>query len=226
MRRKYISPEFNYNRVFGSLSMKEHSTFFGSKMMDIEDVLYLNSDNIIYYQNSNGEQLDRLVELSLNPSIYDISLSKKNWHNLVPDQYGFSDSNAKWIINISLRSLLIDYIFSNIKKYRSFEGISNLYTLNNNVDDSIKSYIVENILNKYEFSGIDLYIKYNDINSTGVLKYNNTFNLSAYHLDNLHKMMELNLDFDNRNLEVKFKQDLPPNTHTFDYYYNLTFKKI
>jgi hypothetical protein len=51
MRRSYISPEFEYNRVFGTLNMKEESSFFGSKMLEIEDSLELHNQGIVYFQN-------------------------------------------------------------------------------------------------------------------------------------------------------------------------------
>ena len=75
MRRNYISPEFEYRKVFGTLNMKEESTFFGSKMLEIEDIIELHNQGIIYYQNSNNEQIDLDIERSLNPIVF-LSVSK------------------------------------------------------------------------------------------------------------------------------------------------------
>ena len=86
MRRNYISPEFEYRKVFGTLNMKEESTFFGSKMLEIEDIIELHNQGIIYYQNSNNEQIDLDIERSLNPIVYSASDDKKNNHTLVIDE--------------------------------------------------------------------------------------------------------------------------------------------
>ena len=37
MKRSYISPEVNYKPYRGTNNMLEERSFFGSKMMDIED---------------------------------------------------------------------------------------------------------------------------------------------------------------------------------------------
>ena len=81
MRRTYISPEFVYQKVHGTLNMVEHSSFFGSKMLEIDDNLNIKNDNIVYYQLSNGEQLDINAESNLPQIVYDAVIDKKNNHN-------------------------------------------------------------------------------------------------------------------------------------------------
>ena len=46
MRRTYISPEFIYQKVNGTFNMQEHSSFFGSKMIEIDDEIVIKNDNI------------------------------------------------------------------------------------------------------------------------------------------------------------------------------------
>jgi len=58
MRRDYISPEYKSVRVYGTFNMLEESNFFGSKMLEIEDSIIISNQEIIYYQNENGEQID------------------------------------------------------------------------------------------------------------------------------------------------------------------------
>ena len=70
MRRTYISPEFTYNLIDGSFNMKEESSFFGSKMMDIDDEIFVGPQSIVYYQNANNEQLDFAIEKTLPEVIY------------------------------------------------------------------------------------------------------------------------------------------------------------
>ena len=76
MRRSYISPEFKYDKVFGTYNMLEQSSFFGSKMLEIEDTISISNQSILYYQTSNKEQLDISVENSL-PSIIYVSSDDK-----------------------------------------------------------------------------------------------------------------------------------------------------
>ena len=56
MRRNYISPEFNYVPVYGTLNMEEESSYFGSKMLEIEDSINIGNESVVYYQNQNNEQ--------------------------------------------------------------------------------------------------------------------------------------------------------------------------
>ena len=70
MRRSYISPEYQNRAVYGTLNMVEESTFFGAKMLEVEDSISIDNQDIIYYQRSNGEQLDISTETSLDSYIY------------------------------------------------------------------------------------------------------------------------------------------------------------
>jgi hypothetical protein len=82
MRRNYISPEFNYEPVYGSFNMLEQSSFFGSKMLEIEDNLNITNDNLVYYQLISGEQIDEVSERSTTPIVYDQALDKSKNHTL------------------------------------------------------------------------------------------------------------------------------------------------
>ena len=72
MRRNYISLEFTYKPVFGTLNMREQSTFFSSKMIEIDDILEFHNQGLIYYQNGRKEQLDFDIEKSLAPVVYSV----------------------------------------------------------------------------------------------------------------------------------------------------------
>ena len=85
MRKSYISPEFLYKSANGTLNSYEESTFFGSKMLDIEDYLTIDNNDIVWYQSLNGEQLNFSIESTLEPLIYYTSMDKKNNHKLYLD---------------------------------------------------------------------------------------------------------------------------------------------
>ena len=105
MRRTYISPEFHNNKVWGTYNMVEESNFFSAKMLEIEDSIKISNDDIIYYQKLNGEQLDIIVESSLDSIVFSSSSSKKSNHTLQIDEsqpkYQL-EKDTKWILNIDL----------------------------------------------------------------------------------------------------------------------------
>ena len=85
MRRNYISPEFQYDQVYGTFKMSEDSAFFGSKMLEIEDSINILSDNLIYNQLSTNEQIDESTEKNLPEIVYDATVDKGINHKLELD---------------------------------------------------------------------------------------------------------------------------------------------
>ena len=108
MRRSYISPEFKYDDVYGTFNMKESTNYYGSKMLEIEDSIKISNDDIIYYQKLNGEQLDIIVESSLDSIVFSSSSSKKSNHTLKIDEsqpkYQL-EKDTKWILDINLKQI-------------------------------------------------------------------------------------------------------------------------
>ena len=153
MRRSYISPEYDITPVYGTFNMLEESTFFSAKMLEIEDSITIDNLDIIYYQKDNGEQLDLSIESSLPSYAYSSTNDKNSHHTLVMDdsqpKYQL-DNNTRWLLKIELNTILINYLFSTLKKYRTFEGIKNDMTIYNNIDTAVYSYINLNILNRYK----------------------------------------------------------------------------
>jgi hypothetical protein len=46
MRRSYISPEYQNKAVSGTLNMLEESTFFGAKMLEVDDSIKIENQDI------------------------------------------------------------------------------------------------------------------------------------------------------------------------------------
>jgi hypothetical protein len=229
MRRSYISPEYQNKAVYGTLNMIEESTFFGAKMLDIEDSIIIDNQDIIYYQKSNGEQLDNSVETSLPSVIYTISLDKLNNHTLVIDNAQSTyqlDSNTRWILTIDLKTILTNYLFANLKKYRTFEGISNEMTIFNDVNIAVNNYITSNVLNRYKYKGIDLYVNYQDLRNQNVLRYKNVWTSNI--INPTYKLTKLQSEttFDNSSVKITFNQEKPSSTYRFEYYFNILFDKL
>jgi hypothetical protein len=231
MRRSYISPEFNYNKVFGTLSMKEESTFFGSKMLEIEDILEVSNQGIIYFQNDKKEQIDFDVERSLKPVIYSASDDKKNNHTLIFDdtQSEFQKNNlTKYFININLKIILENFLFSTLKQYRTFEGIKNSMCYTKNVDFSIRQYVIKNVTDRYKFDKLELYIRYNDLRDQNIKRYNNTWidDESILSREYQTNKFQTETEFDYSSVKVSFNQEKSSQQYNFDYYFKLFWVKL
>lgn len=229
MRRSYISPEYQTKSVYGTLNMLEESTFFGSKMLEIEDSISIDTLDIIYYQNQNGEQLDLSIESSFASIVYSSSDNKLKNHTLVLDtsQPKFQlDNNTRWILTIDMKTIITDYLFATLKKYRTFEGIKNDMNIYSNTDTAIKSYINYNILNRYRYKSIQLYVNYVDLRNQSTLRYNNQWSRNSISTSNNLTKLQTETEFDESSIKVTFNQEMPSSTYRFDYFFNIIFEKI
>lgn len=233
MRRTYISPEFQYQKVYGTFNMMEHSSFFGSKMLEIDDNISIANDNIIYYQLENGEQLDSASEQRLTPPlspvVYNTIVDKGNNHKLMIDDSqseSDKDGKARWILDIQLQSILRNYIFASMKKYRTFEGVTNNMTVNNSVDAAIKEYIDKNVLNRYKFTKVELFLQSVDLLTVGGLKYKNTYDSTIESTSTIYTKFQSETDANDLDIRLTFYQDKPATQYAFNYYFNLYFEKL
>lgn len=229
MKRNYISPEFRYSPIFGTFNMEEESSYFGSKMLEIEDSLRIGNSSIIYYQNQNNEQLDLEKEYDFPPLLYNTVNDKKTYHSLNLDEFQTQlekNNYAKWNMTINLRTVLRNYLFATLKNARTFDGVSNDMTMNKSVDFSIKEYIERNVINRYTFSGLDLYIVPIDLLSVGSLKYQNVWDETID--DERYKFTKFSTvtDFKFEDIQVFFSQEFSASQYAFRYYYNLNFNKL
>lgn len=229
MRRTYISPEFKTNNVYGTYNMVEESNFFGAKMLEIEDSILIGNQNIIYYQKLNGEQLDFDTETTLESTIYSSSEDKNSNHKITIDQsqskYNL-DNNTKWIIDIDIKKILSNYLYAELKRYRTFEGIKTDMVIYNDVNVAIKKYIEFNVLNRYKLSTIELYVNYTDLRNQNVLRYKNIWNENIYKPEYKLSKVQTVSDYNQNKLRVLFNQEKPSSTYKFDYFFNLLFVKI
>ena len=229
MRKSYISPEFTYTNVNGTYNMVEQSSFFGSKMLSIDNSIFISNNSIIYYQRINNEQIDLQIEKSLPPIIYNASTDKLNNSSLSLDksQSTFQLSNqTSWILNINLNQILSNYIFALLKQNRTFEGITNDITSYNDVNVSTREYITNNVLNRYQFSQITMYLSYIPLTSQNSLKYNNTWDPTIVIPSNLVQNLQTQTAYDYSTLKVTFNQAQPSSGYSFNYYFNLLFNRL
>ena len=232
MRRTYISPEFEYKKVFGTFNMKEEASFFGSKMLEIEDTLDLTDQSLVYYQNPNSEQLDLDIEKLTLPIVYSISEDFKANQTLQIDdsQSEFQkNSNTRYILTINLATILENYLFATLKQYRTFEGISNSMCYSGDVNFSMKQYILKNIVDRYKFNRIELFLNYVDLRDQNIRRYNNTWaaNPSTVGVDsNKIKNLQTETEYDFSSIRVIFNQQKSSQLFSFEYYFKLYWEKL
>jgi hypothetical protein len=232
MRRTYISPEFEYKKVFGTFNMKEEASFFGSKMLEIEDTLDLTDQSLVYYQNPNSEQLDLDIEKLTLPIVYSISEDFKANQTLQIDdsQSEFQkNSNTRYILTINLATILENYLFATLKQYRTFEGISNNMCYSGDVNFSIKQYILKNVVDRYRFSRVELFLNYVDLRDQNIRRYNNTWALNPSIVgveSNKIKNLQTETEYDFSSIRVIFNQQKSSQLFSFEYYFKLYWEKL
>ena len=232
MRRTYISPEFEYKKVFGTFNMKEESSFFGSKMLEIEDVLELTSQSLVYYQNSNSEQLDLDIEKLTLPIVYSVSEDfKENQTLLIDDsQSEFQkNSNTRYTLTINLETILENYLFATLKQYRTFEGVSNTMCYSGDVNFSMKQYILKNVVDRYKFNRVELFLNYVDLRDQNIRRFNNTWatNPSVVAVEsNKLKNLQTETEYDFSSIKVIFSQEKSSQLFSFEYYFKLYWEKL
>jgi hypothetical protein len=228
MRRTYISPEFKINKVYGTFNMVEESNFFGAKMLEIEDFIEIVNQDIIYYQKDTNEQLDLSVESSLTSIVYSSSTNKQNSHTLTLDksqpQYQLN-KNTKWILDINLDQIFNDFVFSSLKKYRTFEGLKNNMTLEKDVNVAIRKYITTNVRNRYKLNRVELLVDYKDLRNQNILKWKNVWN-SKLTSDKKMNKIQTETASDESKITIIFEQEKPSETYNYEYYFNIYFDKL
>jgi hypothetical protein len=228
MRRTYISPEFKINKVYGTFNMVEESNFFGAKMLEIEDFIEIVNQDIIYYQKDTNEQLDLSVESSLTSIVYSSSTNKQNNHTLTLDksqpQYQLN-KNTKWILDINLDQIFNDFVFSSLKKYRTFEGLKNNMTLEKDVNVAIRKYITTNVRNRYKLNRVELLVDYKDLRNQNILKWKNVWN-SKLTSDKKMNKIQTETASDESKITIIFEQEKPSETYNYEYYFNIYFDKL
>ena len=226
MRRNYISPEFVNSKIYGSFNSYEESNFFGSKMLEIEDLVDIIDQNIIYYQNSKNEQIDANVETAQNSIIYSSFENKNQNHVLTIDDSQLDTqkkSNTRWLLDINLKSILTEFVFANVKKERTFQSLTNDMVVSKDVNVFIRNYITNNVLDRYKLSNIDLYVDYLDLKSEDNFQYENLFDKRT--LNKLTRF-QTETNYNSTKTRLTFNQEQTSKDWSFKYLFNLKFVKI
>jgi hypothetical protein len=178
----------------------------------------------------NGEQLDLSVENTLQSYVYSSADDKNINHQLIIDetQTSYSKENSTtWILEIKLKNIISNYIFSELKRWRTFEGIRTNMTSDNDVNSALKNYVSYNVVDRYKLSRIDLYVQYKDLRSQNILRYKNVWNPEiASNPQNKTTKFQSDTYSDGSYTKITFNQEKPSSLYSFDYFFNIYFEKL
>lgn len=255
MKDTLMLKKFNSENINGTFNLYEERSFFGSKMMEVEDEININNTSIQYYQyylDTSNHTGKTYMDLSRNNGfqyyilnknletffINDLVQLKLDYHTISKFQQSDIDlkNNTRWEIKINIYDILKNYIFYNIKNARTFKGLKYTNFLNQNINNSIKEYIDNNILNRYKFESVDLYVLYNKINLSSsiysfrtLLQYNPVFDSSVELPENkvTNASIQQENDIDQLADVILIYNQIKPSTEwAFSYYFNIVYKKI
>jgi hypothetical protein len=238
MKSDLIITRFKTQPIIGTKESNDTKTFFGSKMVDIEDTITIDNTEIQYSElfrtgttDNNGYQYYR--DIDNLESIYLVNLTdvKDNYHTITLVSQSVIDltNNTQWTISIKWKDILRDYMFYKLKNRRTFKCIKYTDVLSENINLFIRDYIVDNLLNRYQFSQINFYVEYVDLQvgdefSDPNLVFDPLFTIDVKKDENSIKNVNSTLSDDL--LLINYKQTQSSSNKKFNYYFDLIFTKI
>jgi len=160
MRKSFLTKEYSLETIHGTFNMKEIRNFFSSKILEIEDIMLVDENNIIWQENENMTQGIGLDTINRMFDSYNVK-NDNHTIRIEPTQTEQQKREfTRWELTFNIREIIEQYLFAQLKKNRTFSGISNENTFNNNIDLAILEYIRNNIYPRIEFDRIELFIQY------------------------------------------------------------------
>jgi hypothetical protein len=238
MKNDLILLRYKTEPIIGTKTSIDPKTFFGSKMIDIEDLITVDGSIVQYSEvydtvskNNNGyqyyEDIDNIEKIYLT----NLSDVKDNNHtiNLLAQNTIDLEFNTNWSIIINWRDILTDYLFYRLKEARTFKCIRFNDVQSENINLYIRRYITNNLIRKYGFERIDFYVKYYELNEGDEnmdpnLLLNPIFTVDVKDDDNLIK--NVNVTVFDEILSLSYKQTESSKDKKFNYYFDLILNKI
>jgi len=243
MKSDMMISKFGRVPVIGTKSSKEIKSFFGSKLIDIEDTVYVNDISIQYseiidkinIQNDHYQYYDKTTlqpETNILRSLNDVKYEN---HSIdIYSQLDIINNNFEWILIINAKNILKEYLFLKLKESRVFKCIKSEDLIERNINDYIYNYITSNLLNRYNISELAFYVRYYDVINRGIFdKYqvlkDPKFNKDVFSEDNRVKNVNImtpdylnNLD----TVKIIYNQIKTNVQYKFDYYFTISYQKI
>ena len=174
MRKNFITKEYSSEAQFGTKNVVEQRAFFSSKILEIEDEMYVGNTNINWTESSDKTQGIRLEDVNKSFNTFDV---KKTNHTFkISSQQTETEKRdfTKWEMQINIREIITQYLFAQLKMNKTFSGIDNFMTINLDIDKAILQYINYNIYPRINFYNIVFYAQYYKIgDNENILDENN-----------------------------------------------------
>lgn len=233
--------KFSTNTVPGTMNQKELRTFFGGKVMYLEDIISITDDTInfscVINDYNNGYQYFDVTtipddwETYFSENLTDLK-SNNQTISLMSQNSDIMLNNTKWQIVINGSSILRDYLYFRLKEQRVFKMINANELYSNDITNAIYDYINKNIFSRYRLEKVTFYVKYYNMQQQNIysnikLQYNPKFNVDVYDSNNLINANIIGFDpykFDS--IILQYNQTKSSSQYSFDYYFDLTFSKI
>ena len=244
MKSDLIIRKYDTTKVKGVKSSKEVKSFFGSKLIDIEDFIYVNDISIQYSEVVDKEDINfdhyQYYDTSLlNPEATILrSLDDVKYENHSIDVYTqrvTNDQNFEWVMIINAKNILKEYLFLRLKESRVFKTIKSEDLIERNVNTYIYNYIDNNLLNRYNISDLSFYTSFfNVVKESTVYTPNQIlngphYNKNVFAPNNIIKNVNIitpdylnNLD----TVKIIYNQTKSNKIYKFDYYFTISYKKI
>jgi len=238
MKSDLIISRYKTEKIIGTKSSFDARTFFGSKMIDIEDNITIDNSLIQYSEvydtddkRNNGYQyyddVDNVEKIYL-VNLFDV---KDNYHTITLGSQSATDLrlNTNWTILVNWKDILIQYIYLKLKEQRTFKTIKFQNVLSENINLYIKKYIENNLTSRYEIGIIDFYIKYFDLDegdedTNPNLLLNPIFDASIQSEEN--RVKNVNTTTFPEILNIQYKQTESSQYKKFHYYFDLNINKV
>ena len=238
MKSDLIITRFKTESIIGTKESNDTKTFFGSKMVDIEDSIIIDDSKIQYSElsktgttDNNGYQYYQDIDNS--ESIYLVNLTdvKHNNHTITLVSQDVIDltNNTQWAISINWKDILKQYIFYKLKNRRTFKCIKYTDVLSENINLFINDYITDNLLNRYQFSQLNFYVEYVDLQTGDEFSNPNLLFDPIFTVDvkkDSNSIKNVNSTLSDDLLLINYKQTQSSANKKFNYYFDLIFTKI
>lgn len=226
MRKSFMTKEYSIEPIYGTVNMKEQRSFMCSKILEIEDVMNVSTQKILWKEsedNTQGIKSD-IIQMTFNPTL--IKSSNHNISNNSSDNSEF----PIWEININIKTIITEYLFAQLKASNIFSGIKNENTYYENVNKSIFQYIRDNIYPRIKFYNIEVFIKpkyigFDTDRQEAIIREEPVFTEDVYAEENKIKEFQISTSplFDTAT--VRYRQQESNFDTSFDYYFNVIWKK-
>lgn len=236
MKSNLMLSKYNTQTIQGTFNLVENKTYFGSKMIKMENNISILDNRIQYTQifndvNTlyNGYQYKDYISYK-DEKIFlkDLSVLKNENTNIeLINKDSVYKNNTIWEVTIDYNNILREYLFLKLKEKRAFKCVIPQNLINKNINQSIYQYIDNNLLDRFNIDHIDFYVKVYEIQNNNNyhfephLLFNPIWNKDVYNENNLLK--SVNLMYRNNKIIITYNQDKSYDLYKFDYYYNIFY---